>query len=92
VGLQDYLAGAQTEGRQAAERIAEAAKQAGLASEILMVENAKASHGIVEAASQCGADLIAMGSHGRSGLAKVVLGSVAAEVLAQSSVPVLIFK
>lgn len=91
-GLQNYLAAAQTEGRQAAERLAEAAKQAGLASEVLMVENPKASNGIVEAATQCGADLIAMGSHGRSGLAKVVLGSVAADVLALSAVPVLIFK
>ena len=46
----------------------------------------------MNAAESCGADLIVMGSHGRSGVAKLVLGSVAAKVLAQSLVPVLIFK
>ena len=34
----------------------------------------------------------AAGSHGRSGLAKMVLGSVAAKVLALSPVPVMILK
>jgi nucleotide-binding universal stress UspA family protein len=33
-----------------------------------------------------------MGSHGRSGLAKLVLGSVAAKVLALSPIPVLVMK
>jgi nucleotide-binding universal stress UspA family protein len=46
----------------------------------------------VDAAQSCGADLIVMGSHGRSGLARMVLGSVATKVLALSPVPVLIIK
>ena len=58
----------------------------------LVVEDHQAAKGIVDAAQSCGADLIVMGSHGRSGLAKMVLGSVAAKVLAMSPVPVFIIK
>ena len=35
-------------------------------------------------------DLVVIGSHGRTGLARVMLGSVAAKVVAQSPVPVLV--
>jgi nucleotide-binding universal stress UspA family protein len=35
-------------------------------------------------------DLIVIGSHGRSGIARLMLGSVAAKVVAQSPVPVLV--
>jgi nucleotide-binding universal stress UspA family protein len=41
-------------------------------------------------AHQKGADLIVMASHGRGGVARVVLGSVAAGVLQRASVPVLL--
>ena len=46
-----------------------------------MVEDHQAAKGIVDATQSCGADLIVMGWHGRSGLAKMVLGSVAANQL-----------
>jgi nucleotide-binding universal stress UspA family protein len=46
--------------------------------------------GILETAEQSGCDLIVMGSHGRRGLAKFLLGSQATEVLTRSKVPVLI--
>jgi nucleotide-binding universal stress UspA family protein len=44
---------------------------------------------IVEAADELGADLIVMGTHGRTGLAHLLLGSVAERVLRISNVPVL---
>lgn len=43
-------------------------------------------------ADEVGADLIMMGSHGRTGLQKLMLGSVAQHVLTQSPLPVLIVK
>lgn len=43
-------------------------------------------------AEDAGADLIAMGSHGRSGVPRLVLGSVAEGVLRTSNIPVLIFR
>lgn len=44
---------------------------------------------IVEAASERSADLIVVGTHGRSGLDRLLLGSVAEGVIRHSSVPVL---
>ena len=45
---------------------------------------------ILQVAQQHRADLIVMGSHGRSGLRRLFLGSVAESVLRASSIPVLI--
>jgi nucleotide-binding universal stress UspA family protein len=50
------------------------------------------SDGIIRAAEEAGADLIVMGSHGRRGIRRLLLGSQASEVLARSSMPVLIVK
>lgn len=47
---------------------------------------------IVTHARRGGADLIAMATHGRTGPARWVLGSVAEQVLRQSDVPVLLFR
>jgi nucleotide-binding universal stress UspA family protein len=91
-GLQAYMAAARAEGQAAVDRISAAAKAEGVAIESIVVEQHQAAKGIVDAAQSCAADLIVMGSHGRSGLAKMVLGSVAAKVLALSPIPVLIVK
>jgi nucleotide-binding universal stress UspA family protein len=48
------------------------------------------SEGILETAANNGCDLIVMASHGRRGLGRLLLGSVAAKVLTHSTVPVLI--
>jgi nucleotide-binding universal stress UspA family protein len=45
---------------------------------------------ILEQARQTGADVIVMGTHGRSGLERLVLGSVTEGVARESSTPVLI--
>lgn len=47
---------------------------------------------IVDAAAESQADLIAMATHGRSGFGRLLLGSVAEEVLRGASVPVLVLK
>lgn len=47
---------------------------------------------ILETAKERKADLIFMGTHGRSGLARMVLGSVAESVLRQSHVPVMVVR
>ena len=91
-GVQAYMAAARAEGTSAIGRISDAAAAQGVAIDSLVVEDHQAAKGIVDAAQSCGADLIVMGSHGRSGLVKMVLGSVAAKVLALSPVPVLIIK
>ena len=47
---------------------------------------------IIETAHALGADLIAMSTHGRSGLGRLVSGSVADEVVREAGIPVLLVK
>jgi nucleotide-binding universal stress UspA family protein len=46
----------------------------------------------LETAQDEGCDLIVMGSHGRTGVKALILGSVAQKVLTYAKVPVLIVK
>ena len=52
-------------------------------------EGGHVAAGICEAADRFDADLICIGSHGRSGFLAGAIGSVAQAVLARSSLPVL---
>lgn len=47
---------------------------------------------ILQVAREVGADLLVLGTHGRSGLARVVLGSVAESVARESPVPVVMVR
>lgn len=47
---------------------------------------------IVAAAHETGADLIAMSTHGRGGLGRLIFGSVAQAVLRQAEVPVFLMR
>ena len=57
-----------------------------------IIHNPSSSDGIVSFAENSNIDLIVMGSHGRTGLRKIVLGSVANGVLGHTKCPVLITK
>ena len=48
--------------------------------------------GIVDTANALGCDLIVMGSHGRHGIEKLLLGSVTQRVLQDAHVPVLVVR
>jgi nucleotide-binding universal stress UspA family protein len=60
--------------------------------DIRVVEDAKPAAGILAEARRQSADLIAMATHGRGGLRRIVLGSVAEEVVRESPVPVLLLR
>lgn len=51
-----------------------------------------AAYAIVEAARLHGADLIVMTTHGRSGLKRLILGSVAESVLRGTTTPILLLR
>jgi len=53
---------------------------------------ATAYDGIIAAARRKKCDAIFMASHGRSGLVKLVMGSVTQKVLAQSKIPVVVYR
>jgi nucleotide-binding universal stress UspA family protein len=57
-----------------------------------VIEAHAAWRGVVQAAESMEADLIVMGSHGRSGLEKLVLGSVTQAVLSHTKLPVLVVR
>jgi nucleotide-binding universal stress UspA family protein len=48
--------------------------------------------GIIDVAREMNCDLIVMGTHGRTGLSRLVMGSVAEDVLTRASCPVLMVK
>jgi nucleotide-binding universal stress UspA family protein len=79
---------------QSAQKIAEEgaglARDVGFDAEPLVVIGGPVWNLIVEAADQRGADLIVIGSRGRSGIAHILLGSVAAAVAQHSKRSVLI--
>lgn len=56
------------------------------------VKDQPPARGILETAQNISADLIVLASHGRRGLNKMLLGSVANEVVSGSKIPVLIVK
>jgi len=74
------------------EGLARAARDAGVGFATAVERAFTPEDGIVSAAQKRKCDLIVMGSHGRQGLARLFLGSVAAKVIARSSIPVLVYR
>jgi len=64
----------------------------GINSRVEVAEHSDVATAICQAAERWGADLICIGSHGRSGLSKAILGSVAQDVMARSQRPVLVIR
>jgi len=72
--------------------IEKAARAAGIAFEPLVVKSVEPYRAIIDAATQRKCDVIVMSSHGHSGLAGLVLGSVTNKVLTHSTIPVLVLR
>jgi nucleotide-binding universal stress UspA family protein len=72
--------------------VKEGASAQGVVCETLHVQNRQPGEGIVQTAEERGCDLIVMASHGRRGVSRLLLGSVANEVVTHSRVPVLIVR
>ena len=66
---------------------AEAAKAAGVACEAIQVEGEHPYQAIIDTATSKGCDLIVMASHGRRGIAALLLGSETVKVLTHSKIP-----
>lgn len=73
---------------------AEKVQQSGATAEITLLDDL--GQGVVDVinneAQNCSADLIVIGTHGRTGLTRLLLGSVAEGVVRESSVPVLLIR
>jgi nucleotide-binding universal stress UspA family protein len=91
-GQAQYLGAATAEANEALRTTQEAFNAAGLKLTTSVVEGHVIARGILQTAETLGADLIVMGSHGRRGLEKLLLGSVTQRVVSQSPVAVLVVR
>ena len=83
--------------QEAAQRIvdeaAHAAEKAGVPCEVDVNRGPQSADlGINEAATRHGCNMIFIGSHGRSGIAGLLLGSVTRKVLAHATIPVMVYR
>lgn len=83
--------------QQAAQRVvdeaASVARQAGVPCEVDVDRRPQSADlGINEAAARHGCNLIFIGSHGRSGISGLLLGSVTRKVLAHATIPVTVYR
>ncbi len=92
MGFQAYAAAAQQLAAQAHAQVEALCKADNpvVPLDVRLVEEVAAATGIVDTAKEIGADLIVVGSHGRSGIARLMLGSVSSKVVAESPIPVLV--
>lgn len=91
-GQAQYLSAATAEANAALEAVRKIMDEAGLPVTTVVGEGHAVHEGIVRVLESSGADLIVMGSHGRRGLEKLMLGSVTARVLRSVHVPVLVVR
>ncbi|MCH7660364.1 MAG: universal stress protein [Euryarchaeota archaeon] len=84
-GVSDML---REDGREALERVREIADKRAVPIETAIIDGTPSKE-IVHYAIEEGCDLIVMGTHGRGGIDRLLLGSVAERVVRASSVPVL---
>lgn len=68
------------------------AKSAGVVCEVFFAKSMVPYEGIIKAAEDKGCDLIFMASHGRRGIAGLLLGSETAKVLTHCKIPVLVYR
>ena len=91
LGFQAYMSAALQHAAEAHAKVAALCEQApAVEFQARLAEDVAAAPGIVQSARQVDADLIVVGSHGRTGVARLMLGSVASKVVAESPIPVLV--
>jgi nucleotide-binding universal stress UspA family protein len=72
--------------------VPEEAASLGVTTHVSVVDGGRAAEAIVQAAERLNTDVICMASHGRSGIARTILGSVAGEVVQRSKKPVYVVR
>ncbi|MDS0259705.1 universal stress protein [Haloarcula sp. S1CR25-12] len=82
----------QTEARERFDELAAVAREAGVETVERVVEVGRPTKTIVEYAEENDIDQIVMGSHGRSGMSRILLGSVAEIVVRRATVPVTVVR
>ncbi|AMO24769.1 universal stress protein [Ramlibacter solisilvae] len=94
MGLHAYLSAGREHAAAAHAKVAAlcAETQPALPVELRLVENAPTIKGILDTAEREGCDLIVAGTHGRTGLEGLLIGSVASKLVSTAPTPVLIVR
>jgi nucleotide-binding universal stress UspA family protein len=87
--IEEYEKAAVSQAQGILAKVSDEAKAAGVDCETVHVRDFPAE-AILATANARGCDLIVMASHGRRGMARLLLGSQAARVVTMSSIPVLV--
>lgn len=88
--VQDYESKAAAWASRVLAECEERARTMGVSCTTVHVKDKAAADAIVETAKSKGCDLIVISSHGRGGVGRMLLGSVATKVLTYSTIPVLV--
>ncbi|MGG4604775.1 universal stress protein [Paenalcaligenes sp. Me131] len=89
---EDYEKTASEQANKYLKAVLDRAETAGVPVTSRSVSNFNVADGLVKAAEEEGCDLIFIGSHGRSGLSRLLLGSVTAKVLNMARCAVLVYR
>ncbi len=89
---QNILVEAKASAAEYLEERADRMRRRGLRVTTSVAVDSQAGHGILSEAEAVGCDLIAMATHGRSGMGRLVLGSAADKVLRGTHVPLLLYR
>lgn len=90
--MRDYFAQAHENAKKTLKEARLIAEEFSVIAETEIVEAPVNAKSIAQTATEKQVDLIVMGSHGRKGFRKVLLGSFAQDVLSNTHLPVLIIK
>ncbi|MFT0547248.1 universal stress protein [Allopusillimonas ginsengisoli] len=89
---EDYDKTAQQQAQKYLKSVLDRAETAGVKAVGKAVSNFNVADGIVQTATEEDCDLIFIGSHGRSGLSRLLLGSVTIKVLSLAKTAVLVYR
>ena len=91
-GITDYYLAAKAHAKNILAELKQKFIHHGIETETKLISSHSPSDGISKLADELNVDLIVVGSHGRTGLKKALIGSIAQDILTSSHVPVLVMK
>ncbi|RJE66359.1 universal stress protein, partial [Acinetobacter sp. JS678] len=90
--VKDYFVEARANAEKTLATVKALCAEEGIDAETQIIQGEISSDGILKAVEGLGSDLIVIGSHGRKGFQKLILGSFAQDVLNSTKIQVLVVK